>query len=420
MLFGLAPALRVARSNLYDGFKTGGRVVNEGGPHRLPLGRALLVGQIALSLVLVTSAGLFLRSFRNFLSIDSGFAADQVVAARIDVLSAGYTTEQLPALYDRLTAAASALPGVRAVALSWLVLGGGGRSTGGFTVPGRSFAPGQNSGQVNYVTPEFSRTVGMPLLRGREFNDGDGSEAPGVAIVSERTARDFFGTLDVIGKRFGYGTPPEFEIVGVVRDARVNSIKEAPQRLVFYPLAQGLRHVTNVTVRVSGSADGVAVALRNAIQRVDPTLPVRDAIAIRTLHERGLSRERMVARIAGALGIVALLLVGVGLYGVVAYSVSRRTNEMGVRLALGATGQAVSWIVLRDSLATIISGLALGGALAMPALRLTRRLVFGIEPHDPWMLAASAALLLAVGILAALVPALRASRINPIEAIRAE
>jgi predicted permease len=300
------------------------------------------------------------------------------------------------------------------------VLGGGGRSIGGFTVPGRSFAPGQNSGQANYVTPEFFRTVGMPLLRGREFSDADRSGAANVAIVSERTARDFFGTLDVVGKRFGYGTPPEFEIVGVVRDARVNSIKDEPQRLVFFPLAQGLRHITNVTVRAGGSTDGVATALRNAIQRVDPTLPVRDAIAISTLHERGLSRERLVARIAGALGIVALLLVGVGLYGVVAYSVSRRTNEMGVRLALGATGRAVSWIVLHDSLVTIVFGLALGGALALPALRLTRRLVFGIEPHDPLTLAAAAALLLAVGVLATLVPAWRASRIDPIEAIRAE
>jgi predicted permease len=420
MLFGLAPALRVARTNLYDGFKTGGRVVNAGGAHRLPLGRALLVAQIALSLVLVTSAGLFVRSFRNFLSIDPGFAADQVVVARIDVLAAGYSTDQLPALYDRLTEAARAIPGVRAVGLSWLVLAGGGRSIGGYTVPGRSFAPGQNSAQANYVTPEFFRTVGMPVLRGREFTDTDRSDAANVAIVSERTARDFFGTLDVVGKRFGYGTPPEFEIVGVVRDARVNSIKEEPQRLAFFPLAQGLRHITNVTVRVQSSTEGVATALRNAIQRMDPTLPVRDVIALNTLHERGLSRERMVARIAGALGIVALLLVGVGLYGVVAYSVSRRTNEIGVRLALGATGRSVSWIVLRDSLATILFGLALGGALAFPALRLTRRLVFGIEPHDPQTLAVAAGLLLAVGVLATLVPALRASRIDPIEAIRAE
>jgi predicted permease len=420
VLFGMAPALRVARTNLYDSFKTGGRVVSASGSHRLPLGRSLLVAQIALSLVLVASAGLFARTFRNFLSIDPGFAADQVIVARMDVLAAGYTTEQLPALNDRLTAAARALPGVRSVALSWLVLGGGGRSIGGYAVPGRTFAPGQNTAQGNYVTPEFFRTVGMTLLRGRDFTDADRQGAPLVAIVSAKTARDFFGTLDVVGKRFGYGTPPEFEIVGVLRDARVNSIKETPQRLVFFPLAQGMRHVTNVTVRASGNTDGVAAALRNAIRAVDPKIPLRDAVAIRTLHERNLSRERMVARIAGALGLLALLLVGVGLYGVVAYSVSRRTNEMGVRLALGASSRTVSWLVLRDSLATIVAGLALGAALAFPALKLTQRLVFGIAPHDPQTLGIAAALLLAVGIAAALIPALRASRIDPIEAIRAE
>ena len=420
IFFGLAPALRVARTDLYDSFKTGGRVVNAGGGHRLPLGRTLLVAQIALSLVLVTSAGLFVRTFRNFLAIDPGFDAEHVVVARIDVLAAGYTVEQLPALYDRLTAAARSLPGVRSVDFSWLALGGGARSIGGFTVPGRTFAAGQNTGQTNYVTPEFFRTVGMTLLRGREFTDADSKDARQVAIVSERTAMDFFGTLDVVGRRLGYETTEDFEIVGVVRDARVNSIKEEPQRLVFYPLAQGMRHITNVTVRASASPNVVAPALRNAIRGVDPQLPLRDAVAVSALHERGLNRERMVARIVGALGILALLLVGIGLYGVVAYSVSRRTNEMGVRLALGASPKHVSRIVLTDALGTIVAGLVLGAILALPVLRLTQRLVFGVSPHDPRTLATAAVVLLAVGVAAALVPAWRASRIDPIEAIRAE
>ena len=416
ILFGLAPALRAARADLYDSFKTGGRVVS-GGSHRLPLGRTLLVAQIALSLLLVTSAGLFVRTFQNFLSIDPGFDADNVVVARIDVLAAGYTNEQLPALYERLTSAARNLPGVRSVALSWLVLGGGGRSTSTFAREGQE---GRKLGQVNYVTPEFFRTVGMALLRGREFNDADRGDDETVVIVSEQAARAYFGTVDVVGKRIGYGTPPKFEIIGVMRDSRVNSIKEKPQNLVFFPLAQGMRHVTNVTVRASGSTEAVASALRSAIHGIDPMLPLRDAVAISTLHERGLSRERMVARIGGALGFLALLLVGVGLYGVIAYSVSRRTNEMGVRLALGASGRAVSWLVLRESLTTIVAGLALGLALSFPALNLTRRLVFGVGPHDPGTLAGAATLLLAVGVFAALLPALRASRIDPIEAIRAE
>src|SRR4030095_4197567 len=156
----------------------------------------------------------------------------------------------------------------------------------------------------------------------------------------------------------------------------------------------------NVTVRTSGSPDAVAVALRNAVHAVDPNLPLRDAIAISALHERGLSRERMAARIAGALRLSALLLVGIGLYGVVAYSVSRRTNEMGVRLALGASPGKVSSLVLRDSVQTVVVGLIVGLILAFPALRLTQQLVFGIEPHDPRTLGVSAGLLLVVGMVA--------------------
>jgi len=420
MLFGLVPALRVARTNLYDSFRSGGRVVSEGRSHRLPLGRTLLVAQIALSLVLVTAAGLFLGTFRNFLSVEAGFAADRVVIARLDVLAAGYTDAQLPALYDRLTGAARAVPGVRSVALSWLSLGTGGRSSAGFTVPGRTFASGENTGQMNYVTPEFFRTVGMTLLRGREFTDTDREGAPTVAIVSERTARDFFGTLDVVGRRLGLGPEANIEIVGVIADARVNSVKETPQRLVFFPLAQGMRHVTNVTVRVNGATEGVAAALRGAIREIDPALPVRDVATVSTLHERALTRERMLARIAGALAVLALLLVGIGLYGVIAYSVSRRTNEMGVRLALGATSRELSWLVLRDTLATVGMGVALGALLSLPALRITRQLVFGVEPHDPRTLGAAVALVIAVGVTAGLIPAWRASRTNPIEAIRAD
>jgi predicted permease len=301
------------------------------------------------------------------------------------------------------------------VGLSWLALGAGGRSTAGFAVPGKALPA-----QVNYVTPSFFRTVGLPLLRGREFTDADTRDSKPVAIVSERMAREVFGTLDVVGRRIGYDTPTDFEIVGVVRDSRVNSIKEEPQRLVFYPMRQGMRHVTNVTVRTGASPDAVAPALRNAIHRVDPQLPLADVVAVSALHERGLSRERMVARIVGTLGALALLLVGVGLYGVVAYSVSRRTNEMGIRLALGASPRDVSWIVVADSLRTIVSGLIVGALLAIPALTLTQRLVYGVDPHDPRMLGVSVALLLAVGIIAAVVPALRASRIDPIEAMRAE
>lgn len=420
LLFGLAPALRVARTSLHDAFKVGGRVVS-GGSHRLPLGRALVMSQIALSLVLVTSAALFVRTFQNLLSIDPGYDRERVVEARLDVRAAGYAQEQLPPLYQRLLDAARGVPGVRSASLSLFGLAGGARRVSGFVVPGRALPPGENSAQEIFVTTDYLSTVGIPLLRGRAFAYADREDAPRVAIVSQAAAKHFFGTEDVIGARFGHASPSEFEIVGVVRDARVNALRDAPARLVFYPLAQGPREfVSSLEVRSVGAAESIVADLRSAITRVDRALPVRDVVTLSDLLERGLTIERLVARIAGSFGLLALLLAGIGLYGVISYSVSRRTNEIGVRLALGASPADVSWVVLRDSFLTIAAGLVLGVLLWFPLLGLAERLVYGLSPRDPGALAVASALLVAVGVVASVVPAIRAARTDPMVAIRAD
>ena len=420
ILCGIVPALRFARTQLHESFKTGGRVVN-GGSHRLPLGRFLVAAQIALSLILVAAAGLFVQTFRNYASIDPGYEPEQVIGARLDVRAAGYTYEQLPGLYQRILDATRAVPGVRSASLSLNSLAGGGRRTGGFLVPGRELPPGGRAGQVNHVTPDYFATTGIVLLRGRNFTDADREGAPQVCIISETAAKHFFGTVDVVGKRFGYSSTPEFEVIGVVRDVRANFIKERPQRLVFLPLAQTPReYVTSLEARITGAPEAAAVGVRNALASVDRMLPVRDVTPLSIVLQRGLSRERLVARLAAAFGALALLLAGIGLYGVMGYSVARRTNEMGVRLALGATPRAVWWVVLRDSLITVLFGLTLGVALSYPLLGLTRRLVWGLSPHDPATLAGAVALLFVAGALAGMLPAWRAARIDPIEAIRAE
>jgi predicted permease len=419
ILFGLAPALRVARTDLYTSFKTGGRVAG-GSAHRLPLGRALVAAQVAFSLILVTSAGVFVRTFRNFLQIDPGYPKERIVTARLDVRAAGYAYEQLPALHERLLDAVRAIPGVRSASLSLNGLAGGSRRVSSFIVPGRTLTPGENGAQENYVTPDYFAATGMALLRGRSFAAADRQDAPRVVIVSEALAKQFFGTDDVLGARFGYGTPPNLEIVGVVRDSRVNSLKEAPDRLVFYPLAQGPQeYVTSLEVRSATQATSVA-AIRAAIAGVDRNLPVRDVATVSELFERQLGRERLLSRLAGAFGFIALLLAAIGLYGVVGYSVARRTNEMGVRIALGASPAGVGWVVLRDSLITIALGLAAGFVLWFPVLGLTEKLVFGLSPHDPLTLAFGMGLLLVVGVAAAAIPAWRAGRIDPMSAIRAE
>jgi predicted permease len=419
LLVGGLPAMRASRFGLYDAFRTAGRVTGGRSAHHLPLGRALVISQIALSLVLVVTAGVFVRTLRNLLDIDPGYDREHVVVARIDARAARYEPAQLPALYDRLLGAASSIPGVRSASISQISLAGGGIRMSGFSVPGRTLPPGTNAAQENYVTPDYFGTLGMTLVQGRAFTRADNAAGPKVAIVSESMARHFFGTDKVIGARFGYDQKPDVEIVGVVRDARVNALRQAPPRLVYRPLAQGTQeYASGLEVRVGGPRAPVVAGLRQAIRQVDPNLPLREIVTLTDLLERGLTSERLVARLAGVFGVLALMLAGIGLYGVMGYSVSRRTNEMGVRLALGASPGGVRLLVLRESLVTSIAGVVLGLALLTPIQGLTRQLVYGISPRDPMTVALGTVLLFAVTALAAFVPAWRASRIDPIDAIR--
>ena len=385
LIIGVAPALRVRAFDLYSSFKTGGRVA---GAHRLPLGRLLVAGQIALALILVTSAGVFARTLSNVVNIEAGFSRQTLVTTHLDVRAAGYTPEQLPALYQKLLRAAEQVPGVTSAALSMQPLGVGGRRISGFTVPGKKIPPGQASGQENYVTPGYFRTAGITLLRGRDFTTADVNDRPGVIIVSESFAKHFFGSTDVIGKRIGYGTGSDvpdqtFEIIGLVPDVRQNGLREKAAALAYHPLAQSQEYVQALDVRIAGRPEPIIAAMRNAVASVDRNLPIRETITVGDYLERSLSRERLVARLASGFGLLALLLAAIGLYGVISYSVARRTNEMGVRLALGASPGGVSWLVLRDSLTLVVLGLVAGVVLWFPVLNLTRSLLVGVSPHDP-------------------------------------
>jgi predicted permease len=415
LLVGMFPALRVSKAGLYDAFRASGRGVVGAGAHRLPLGRLLVISQIALSLVLVVTAGVFVKTLQNLLQIDPGFDREHVLTARLDARAAGYKPEQLPALNDQLLAAASSIPGVKSASLSLNAMGGGSIRMSGFNVPGRTGRPGQE----NYVTPDYFNTAGIKLLQGRGFTRADANGAPKVAIISQTAAEKLFGTDKVIGAHFGYDDKADIEVVGVVRDLRPNSLREAPTSLVFRPLAQGAgEYINSIEMRVMGPTAPVAAALRAALRRVDPQLPVRDVATLSDLLERGLSRERLVARLAGSFGILALLLAAIGLYGVMGYSVSRRTNEMGVRLALGASPGGLRALVLRESLALCVAGIVFGFVLLLPVKGLTGQLVYGMSPRDPATVAMATAILLLVTAAAAFIPAWRASRIDPVDAIR--
>lgn len=422
LAFGAAPALRAARTDLHASFKTGGRVVGCARATRFPAGRLLVVSQIAVSLILATGAGLFARTLHNVTRIDPGYERDEVVLARVDVQAAGYSSDRLPAFYQRLLQAVTAVPVVRSASLSTTGLATGSRRTSGFTIPGRETPPEwDNSAQENVVTKDFFATVGIQLMRGRAFGPDDFDAGTGAIIVSQSMAQHFFGTEDVLGQRIGYGSPAEFEIVGVVRDARVNQLREDPPRMVYHPLGRDdPAYLSSIEVRVHGPAIDAISPLQDAIAAVDRNLPVREVVPLDDLLRRWLRDEELVARLAGVFGLLALVLAGVGLYGVTAFAVSRRTNEMGVRLALGAAPGGVLRLVLRDTLQLVAMGLGLGLILLVPASTLVRHLVYGLSPHDPAVVGSAVAVLVSVSVLAAALPALRAARVDPVAALRAE
>ena len=421
LVVALAPVIRVRRFDLYEAFKTGGRASLAS--HRLPLGRLLVMSQVALALVLVSAAGLFVRTFQNFLGVEAGFERRAVVSVRVDMVAAGYRAEDLPGMHQRLLDAVRAVPGVESASLAVYGIAMGENIS---TYSGdRRVSASDARGQENIVSPGYFRTMGIPLLRGRDFTAADVRGGPSVAIVSESFARHFFGTIDAVGKRFDYGDgevarDPPFEVVGVVGDLRQNGVRESIPRLNYHPLAQSRTSIQSIDARVAARPEAVIPALRNAVAAVDPKLPIRDVVPLSVLIERGLTRERLVARLAGGFGVLALILAAIGLYGVISYSVARRTNEMGVRLALGASPAGVRWLVLRDSLGIVAGGLAVGVMLWFPVLGLTRSLLYNVSPHDPGLLAISLGVLIAIGCVAGLIPAWRASRIDPMEAIRAE
>jgi predicted permease len=418
LIFGMAPAFGVARTNLHDAFKTGGRGIKG---NRLPLGRTLVVSQIALSLLLVTAAGLFAQTLNRWLSIDPGYAQHQVLQARVDTRAARFRYDELPGLHQRLLEAVSAVPGVESASLSLMGVASGATRTGGMVVPGITLAPDNRTAQETYVTPGFLATVGIPLLYGRQLTEADRAGSPKVVIVSEAAAKHFFGKTDVVGQRIGYNLNDLFEVVGVARDVRFNNLKQAAPKMMYRPLAQGPQEfIASVEARFSGRPELVAAGIRTAIAGAARGLPIREVVTLEDMLTRGLVRERMVARLGGAFAVIALLLAGVGLYGVMGYSVSRRTNEMGVRLALGASPRRVAWVVLRDGLTTIGAGLAAGALLSIPVMGLLRKLIWGVEPHDPATMIVAAMLLASVGALAGALPAFRAARIDPVEAMRAE
>jgi predicted permease len=329
----------------------------------------------------------------------------------------------MPALYVRLLDEAGRIPGARSATLAVVGHATGAARISSISAEGHIPKPGEEpSVHEDGVGPRYFETVAMPLRHGRDFTERDDARAPSVAIINETMAREFFGQTNAVGKRFGYSSDNlQFEIVGVVADARVNGLREAVPPMAYHPLAQTPRDVArNLYVRVTGSPDAARAALRAAVTAAEPSLAVREVVTLAELVTRSVARERLVSSLVGAFSGLAVIVACLGLYGTLSYSVTRRRNEIGVRLALGATPSQVRWLVLRESSLLVAAGCAIGLLVLQPLAGSMATLLFELSPRDPATLAMATAALVGVGLLASAAPAWRASRVDPLTALRSE
>ena len=418
-LFGFAPAMRATDVSLSTAMKTSGRGTHSGA--RLNLAKTLVVAQVALSLLLAVGAGLFARSFGNLASLPIGYEP-AVVWASIDARVGGYEEPELPALYQRIVDRVESLPGVEAATLAMCGLMTGCRSSAdGLAISGYVSQPGEQVVvQENRIAPRYFTTVGMTIVAGRDFDARDfyGPETS-IAIVNEAMVRKYFPGRDPIGQRFGY-EKPTVEIVGVVRDARVNSVRESAVPMVFYPFGATPGYAGTLHARTTGDPAATVAALQRALQEAEPTLPVGRVTTIGELAAGTLRQERLIARLTIVLGLMALALACLGLYGLMSYAVRQRTGELGIRFALGAPRPRVLWMVFRESLALTMAGLAIGVPLIVVAAQLVGTLLFDVTATDPEIIAGAMLVLLGVGGASGYLPAWRASRIDPVVALRTE
>ncbi|HYP02848.1 MAG TPA: ABC transporter permease [Pyrinomonadaceae bacterium] len=422
IVFGLAPALQASRPNLLSALKDDTGAPEVRGFGRFGLRNALVVLQVALSLVLLICAGLFMRSLRAASTADPGFNAENVLLTRMEMRGQKMGKEEGELFYRRVQEQVSALPGVRSAALAYIVpISGGGMRTNVWI---EGYQPKENEDtelNLNIVSPNYFKTIGIPLVQGRDFSTADTSGAPGVVIVNEEFARRYFGGANPVGKRVRTDSEgPYLEVVGMAKNAKYRGLREEPLPFFYQPLAQEGMPSVALFVRTDADPLGVLPSVRTELMNLNKNLTLYDVNTLSAHLADALSIDRMIAMLLGMFGMAALLLAAVGLYGVMSYAVARRTHEIGVRMALGAQTADIMKLVLWQGMALLAVGGVLGLVAAFVLTRLMSSLLYGVSATDPATFIGITLLLASVALLACYIPARRATKVDPMVALRYE
>lgn len=423
IVFGLVPALRASRPDLWTTLKdAAGSIATSGGS--LFLRKGLVAAQVALSFLLLFGAGLFVRSLQNLKATPTGFREpDTLITFQLSPALNGYDAARTVHFYEELLANLRAIPGVKGAGLASDPLLSGDEWDSTTSVEGHRFKDGEDlQAFMNAISPGYFATMGIPLVAGRDFDRRDVKDDSKVAIVNERFARHFFGNASAIGRHIGHGSGPktklDIEIIGVVADSLYEGPREGIHRQVFVPNYGN--NSAAFYVRAGLDSRFLNSAVKHAIKQIDPAMPVYEFKTLGSQLDETLLTERLVAMLSAGFGLLATLLAAIGLYGVMAFVVTQRTREMGLRMALGANAGSVVWLVMREVLVLLVIGLAIGVPAAIGFGRLIAAQLYEVKAGDPWITAASILGLVLVAIAAGFIPARRASTIDPILALRYE
>ena len=426
ILFGLMPAIRASKTDLTSAIKEKARTGSA--RLRFNLSSGMVVLQVALSMVLITGAGLFARSLLTLQSENVGFDRSNVLLLGIDPRLANYKPNQLPTLYEQVFNRLNAVPNVRSASMATYSPLSGTRRTSSINVTGYTAQPGESLVVEDVLTgPRYAETLGVPLLQGREINSRDTTASARVAVVNDAFAKHYFRDQNPLGRTIKFDDETDkglpIEIVGVIGDTRSADPRKPAGPAVYRPILQipeQEAYAVNLQVRTQADPAAMATAIRQTINEIDDKLPVFSVTTLEAQFQRSLEQDQLIAQLVSFFGVLALLLASIGLYGLMAQGVSRRTKEIGIRMALGARGGSIAWLVLRETMLLVVAGLVVGVPVALMAARLVTSLLFGVAGIDPITLAVSGTVLIVAALIAGYLPVRRATKVDPLVALRYE